>query len=178
MPGKPELAQVFDGLDPLSWRDLPVADRNLFGSQAYLSGSYGAGHKYFDGVPLPPWLDRGPDWQSFVLLYPNLGIWLTSDQLALDFVLPVGPDHHLARQEFYFHASVEGESKYQPAIDALFQAWDGVFLQDAKLLEGLHDNQLSNSAAEHRSRFAGNWEINVHAFQKYYLESLRRANTR
>jgi choline monooxygenase len=165
--------QVFAGMDPLTWKDDPVIDRHLLGSEAQISGSYGAGYRYYSGVPLPRWLERGERWQSYILLFPNLGIFATSDQLSIEFVLPSSATHYDHRQEFYFDPSVQPDGVHKGAIDAAMQAWDLLNQQDAALLKGLCETQRTNDAIGNRSRFAGRWEVNVHRFQQLYLESLQ-----
>jgi choline monooxygenase len=164
--------EVFKGVDPLAWRDDPVIDRHMWGSQAQLSGSYGAGYKYYSGAALPRWLERGKKWHSYVMLFPNLGIFATSDQLSIDYVLPLSPALYNYRQEFYFAGSVKPETTHKGAIQAAMAAWDLLMSQDAALLEGLRDTQCTNQYIGNRARFAGRWEVNVHRFQQHYLRSL------
>ena len=164
--------EVFKGIDPLTWKDDPVIEGRLLGSQAQISGSYGAGYKYYVGPPLPRWLERGEKWQSYVMLFPNLGIFATSDQLSIDYVLPVSADLYNYRQEFYFDGRVAPESTHKGAIAAAMAAWDLLMSQDSALLDGLRDTQRTNQSIGNRSRFAGRWEVNVHRFQQHYLQSL------
>jgi len=165
--------QVFAGIDPLTWRDQPVVDRHLWGEDAWLSGSYGAGYEYYSGPPLPRWLERGERWQTYVLLFPNLGIFATSDQLAIEIVSPRGPERHDFRQEYYFAPEVAGDATYAPAVTAIVDAWLGLLEQDGALLDGLRENRRTNQYIENPTRFAGNWELGLHRFQQHYVEALR-----
>lgn len=165
--------QVFAGMDPLTWKDDPVVDRHLLGSEALISGSYGAGYKYYSGVPLPRWLERGERWQSYIVLFPNLGIFATSDQLSMEILLPIDAQTYEHRQEFYFDSSVQPDGVHKGAIEAVMEAWDLLNRQDAVLLDALRDTQRTNQAIGNRSRFAGRWEVNVHRFQQLYLAALR-----
>ena len=166
--------QTFAGIDPLTWKDTPVADRHLFGSEAELSGSYGAGSAYWSGVPLPRWIERGERWQSYVGLFPNLGVWATSDQLSIDFFLPSSAESYDYRQEFYFDPSIEPDGVHAGALAALLAAWRELSVQDAVLMDGLRDNQRTNAAIGNRTRFAGDWEVNLQRFQQQYLRAMRK----
>jgi hypothetical protein len=108
------------------------------------------------------------------MLFPNLGVFATSDQLKIEIILPISAVLHSYRHELYFGATVEPETTHKDAVQALMSAWDLVIRQDSALLEGLRDTQRTNQDIDNRSRFAGSWEVNVHRFQQHYLESLRQ----
>lgn len=165
--------EVFAGMDPLTWKDDPVVDGHLLGSEAQISGSYGAGYRYYSGVALPRWLDKSERWQSYVVMFPNLGIFATSDQLSIEFVLPASASEYEHRQEFYFDRRIEPEGVHKGALDAAMGAWRLLNQQDAALLQGLRESQPTNDVIGNRSRFAGRWEVNVHRFQQIYLDLLR-----
>lgn len=169
--------QIFAGMDPLTWKDDPIIDRHMLGSEALISGSYGAGPIYYSGVPLPRWLERGERWQTYIVLFPNLGIFAASDQLSMEIVLPIDATSYEHRHDFYFDPRVQPDGVHKGAVDAAVQAWELLNEQDAVLLDAWQDTQPTNQAIGNRARFAGRWEVNVQRFQQLYLASLRDAHS-
>src|SRR5690606_17748475 len=113
------------------------------------------------------------DMGNFVCLFPNLGITVLTDHIAVTQFLPEAADRTHYRKDYYFvgDEAATGE-KYAESRRAVGEGWKLINAQDGPLVEVLQRNNAIRDRAGISNRFSPAWEGAVQRFQQLVVETM------
>jgi choline monooxygenase len=104
---------------------------------------------------------------DYFWIFPNWMLNCYPDNVSLNIVLPVEPEHSLAIFEWYLPEKDHGT----PAATASVEFSDQIQIEDAGICETVQKNLRSRSYT--RGRFSVKQEKGVHAFHRMYADAMR-----
>jgi phenylpropionate dioxygenase-like ring-hydroxylating dioxygenase large terminal subunit len=159
--------------DVPNWTGRSVVDRTMIGSESWFDKNdvelYGSKRE----LPGFPGLnDTQRQTGNFMLLFPNAGLAIGPDHMAITHYVPKGVDRTYYRKDYYFIGEAATAPGYAAARDAVTEGWLEINDQDQGIVETLHENHRTRDRIGVANRFAPEWEGAIHAFQTRVLETV------
>lgn len=106
----------------------------------------------------------------FVLLFPNIALWIFPNHMVTLLFQPTGAGTTLEHMDILVHPSAEQDDQIESKLDELFQFWDMVNWQDIKIVESVQRGLTT--PAYPGGRMCYEFEEPVHRFQNMVIDRL------
>jgi choline monooxygenase len=156
-----------------NWWGRSVVEGTMVGTESRIPGAAGA---FSSGKPLPkfPHLgDGGNEIGNFMLIFPNIGISVTQDHVAVSLYQPVKADRTYYRKDFYFLGDAATDPELAATREQVVEGWIQINDQDQAFMTPLQANHAVRDRIGVDNRFTPVWESAVQRFQQMVVEGLR-----
>lgn len=125
-------------------------------------------------LPAMPGLNESESQSAYwILLFPNLALFLLPDHLFTLLLRPDGPDGTVEYADLLVHPSALGQAGAEQAIDRIFAFWDMVNAQDIAAVERVQ--QGLRAQAYTGGRMCYRFEEPIHRFQNIVIDRMTGA---
>ena len=167
-------SQIFNGRP--NWWGRAIVEGTMVGTESCIPQGEDANLINTRSATLPKFPNLKPesrDMGNFVCLFPNLGITVLTDHIAVTQFLPEAADRTHYRKDYYFvgDEAATGE-KYAESRRAVGEGWKLINAQDGPLVEVLQRNNAIRDRAGISNRFSPAWEGAVQRFQQLVVETM------
>ena len=155
-----------------NWSGRSVIDGAMVGTESRIPGTLEIEP---DGPRLPRFAayERNRDVGNFMAVFPNVGISVTPDHVAISIYQPIAADRTYYRKDLYFIGDAATDPALEPARQAVYRMWDEINDQDHAFMAPLQANHGARDRLGVANRFSPAWEGAVQRFQQLVVEGLR-----
>lgn len=155
-----------------NWSGRTVVDGAMVGTESRIPGTL---ETQGDGPRLPrfPAHEKNRDVGNFMAIFPNAGIAVTPDHVAVSIYQPIRADRTYYRKDLYFIGDAATDPVLEPARQAVYRMWDEINDQDRDFMAPLQANHAARDRTGIANRFSPAWEGAVQRFQQLVVEGLR-----
>jgi choline monooxygenase len=166
--------QIFNGRP--NWWGRAVMDGTMVGTESCIPQPADANLINTRSVNLPKFPNLSPearDMGNFFCMFPNLGVTVLTDHIAVTQFVPQAADRTYYRKDYYFvgDEAASGE-KYAASRKAVGEGWKLINAQDGPLVETLQKNHGVRDRIGIDNRFTPAWEGAVQRFQQLVVETM------
>ena len=112
-----------------------------------------------DGPRLPRFAayERNRDVGNFMAVFPNVGISVTPDHVAISIYQPIAADRTYYRKDLYFIGDAATDPALEPARQAVYRMWDEINDQDHAFMAPLQANHGARDRLGVANRLSPAW---------------------
>jgi choline monooxygenase len=166
--------QIFHGRP--NWWGRAVIDRTMVGTESCIPQPEDANLINTRAAKLPPFPGLPADARdmgNFMCLFPNLGVTVLTDHIAVTQFMPQAVDRTYYRKDYYFVGDEAANGPaYADARKAVGEGWKQINAQDGPLVAVLQKNHAVRDEAGIDNRFSPAWEGAVQRFQQLVVETM------
>jgi len=159
-----------------NWWARAVVDGSMAGTESCIPQAEDANLINHRGARLPLFPElpaEARDMGNFMCLFPNLGVSVLNDHIAVTQFLPRAVDRTFYRKDCYFvgDEAATGAANAE-ARAAVFEGWKTINAQDGPLVAVLQKNHAVRDRAGIDNRFTPSWEGAVQRFQQMVVDTI------
>lgn len=158
--------------DRANWTGRAVVDGTMVGTESRIPSAL-VGSDGHVGLPRFPAYEAHRDIGNFMVVFPNVGISVAPDHVAVSLYQPIRVDRTYYRKDLYFIGDAATDPRLGPARDAVQRMWDQINDQDRDFMVPLRANHAARDRIGVANRFSPAWEGAVQRFQQLVVEGLR-----
>jgi len=165
--------QFFEGVP--AWHGRAILDRSLVGTESWFGKSdvdlYGAKRE----LPCFPGLnDDHRQTGNFMVLFPNAGLSIGPDHMAITHYVPKSAGLTYYRKDYYFIGDAATDPAFEEARKTVTSGWLQINDQDQSIVEPLHENHRTRDKIGIDNRFSPEWEGAIRGFQTLVIDTMMR----
>ncbi|MDZ4737056.1 MAG: aromatic ring-hydroxylating dioxygenase subunit alpha [Rhodospirillaceae bacterium] len=167
-------SQIFTGRP--NWWGRSVIEGTMIGTESCIPQADDGNLINTRSAMLPKFPNLKPemrDMGNFVCLFPNLGITVLTDHIAVTQFMPQAADRTHYRKDYYFVGDEAGSgAAYAESRQAVSDGWKLINAQDGPLVAVLQKNHAVRDRIGIDNRFTPAWEGAVQRFQQLVIETM------